>query len=74
MSVNRTNYLFTQTPQVFIGKLIKEAYIKHSDIKTDDVSLVENLVKKINLIKGEEINFKITTQEDWYLAKKIIKS
>ena len=74
MSVNRTNYLFTQTPQVFIGKLIKEAYIKHSDIKTDDVSLVENLVKKVNLIKGEEINFKITTKEDWYLAKKIIKS
>ena len=74
MSVNRTNYLFTQTPQVFIGKLIKEAYKKQSDIKTDDVSLVENLVKKVNLIKGEEINFKITTKEDWYLAKKIIKS
>ena len=74
MSVNRTNYLFTQTPQVFIGKLIKKAYNKQSNTKTDDVSLVENMVKKVNLIKGEEINFKITTKEDWYLAKKIIKS
>ena len=74
MSVNRTNYLFTQTPQIFTGKLIKKAYNKQSDTKTDDVSLVENMVKKVNLIKGEEINFKITTKEDWCLAEKIIKS
>ena len=74
MSVNRTNYLFTQTPQIFIGKLIKKAYQKQSESKTDDVSLIENIVKKVNLIKGEDINFKITTKEDWYLARKIIKS
>tara|TARA_B100001057_G_scaffold227039_2_gene227421 strand:- start:67720 stop:68397 length:678 start_codon:yes stop_codon:yes gene_type:complete len=74
MSVNRNNYLFTQTPQVFIGKLIKKAYEQQSETKTDDVSLIENIVKKVNLIKGEDINFKITTKEDWYLARKIIKS
>tara|TARA_B100000900_G_scaffold376770_1_gene359732 strand:+ start:275 stop:952 length:678 start_codon:yes stop_codon:yes gene_type:complete len=73
-AVNRTNYLFTQTPQVFTGELIKKAYKKRSENKTDDISLIENMVKKVNLIKGEEINFKITTKEDWYLAKKIIKS
>ncbi len=73
-SVNRTNYFFTQTPQIFKGKLIKKAYKKKFEDKTDDVSLIENMVKKVNLIKGEEINFKITTKEDWYLAKKIIES
>ena len=31
-------------------------------------------MSKVNLINGEQINIKITTQEDWWLAQKIIKS
>ena len=74
-SVNRSNFIFTQTPQVFKGDIIKSVYKKdNNNNKTDDISLIEDSVNKVNLINGEKINIKITTKEDWLLAKKIIKS
>ncbi len=73
-SVNRSSFVFTQTPQIFKGELIKNAYKKNNNNKTDDLSLIEESVNKVNLIKGEQLNIKITTKEDWLLAKKIIKS
>ena len=74
-SVNRSNFIFTQTPQIFKGEIIKSAYKKENkNNKTDDISLIEDSVNKVNLINGEKINIKITTKEDWLLAKKIIKS
>ncbi len=74
-SVNRSNFIFTQTPQVFKGDIIKNAYKKgNKHNKTDDISLIEDSVKKVNLIKGEQINIKITTKEDWLCAQKMIKS
>ena len=36
---------------------------------TDDSNVFESLNKKINLIKGEEKNFKITTKKDLILAE-----
>ena len=73
-SVNRSSFLFTQTPQIFKGFIIKKAYQKENNNKTDDISLIEDSVSSVNLIKGEQINMKITTKEDWLLANKIIKS
>lgn len=73
-SVNRSSFLFTQTPQIFKGAIIKKAYKKENNNKTDDISLIEDIVSRVNLIKGEQINMKITTKEDWLLANKIIKS
>ena len=73
-SVNRSSFVFTQTPQIFKGEIIKNAYKIKNNNKTDDISLIEETVNKVNLIQGEQINIKITTKEDWLLAKKIIKS
>ena len=73
-SVNRSSFVFTQTPQIFKGEIIKNAYKKNNSNKTDDISLIEESVNKVNLIKGEQINIKITNKEDWLLAKKIINS
>lgn len=74
-SVDRQNFRFTQTPQVFKAEIIKNAYKKgNNNSKTDDISLIEDDVNKVNLIKGEQINMKITTKEDWFLAQKIIRS
>jgi len=73
-SVNRSSFVFTQTPQIFKGEIIKNAYKKNNNNKTDDISLIEESVNKVNLIKGEQINIKITTKEDWLLAKKIINA
>jgi len=73
ISVDRSNFLLTQTPQIFRADIIKNAYsIKtNTTNKTDDVSLIEDFVFPINLIRGEELNFKITNQKDWELAKLI---
>ena len=73
-SVDRTKYIFTQTPQIFKANIIKNAYKKDKDKATDDITLIEDYVQRVNLIKGEKINMKITTKEDWDLAQKIIRS
>ena len=71
ISVNRSEFLLTQTPQVFKADIISKAYStkSHKISKTDDVSLIEDIVFPINLIYGEELNFKITNPKDWALAK-----
>ena len=72
-SLNRKNYVLIQTPQVFDNSNIKKAYNQKYDKKfTDDANVFETLNKKINLIKGEEKNFKITTENDIKLAKKYL--
>ena len=72
-SLNRKNYVLIQTPQVFDNSDIKKAYDQKYDKKfTDDANVFETLNKKINLIKGEERNFKITTENDLKLAKKYL--
>ena len=72
-SLNRKNYVLIQTPQVFDYSDIKKAYDQKFDKKfTDDANVFETLNKKINLIKGEEKNFKITTENDLKLAKKYL--
>ena len=70
-SVNRSKFVLTQTPQVFQAEIISKAYSSNKNTlnKTDDVSLIEDFVFPINLIPGEEFNFKITTINDWELAK-----
>ena len=75
-SVNRSNFLLTQTPQVFRAEIISKAYLSEENTqrKTDDVSLIEEFIFPINLILGEELNFKITTQKDLELAKIIAKN
>ena len=73
-SVNRTNFILTQTPQIFRGNIIKDAYKKEKSNKTDDISLIESNVQRVNLIKGEQTNLKITTNEDWVLANLLIKN
>ncbi len=62
-SLNRKNYILIQTPQVFNSLDIKKAYKQKFNKRfTDDSNVFESLNKKINLIKGEEKNFKITTK------------
>ena len=74
ISLSKNNYESTlerdklasvQTPQGFKFKIIYEAHLKamHSSA-TDDAQLVKSLGLNIHLIKGDEQNFKITTNED----------
>ncbi len=68
-----------QTPQGFDYKLILKAHhkYKHKNFK-DDSSLIQEMNEKINLLKGEKTNIKITYPDDLkflnILIKPIVKS
>ena len=66
-----------QTPQAFHLSLLKQAYDKAEQEKyigTDDASLVENMGHKVEIVKGNYNNIKITTQEDLLFAHAIINN
>ena len=64
-TLERDKLASVQTPQGFKFKIIYEAHLKamHSSATYDD-QLVKSLGLNIHLIKGDEQNFKITTNED----------
>ncbi len=72
---NRSNFKLTQTPQTFKLSELKSAYfsIENGDQFTDDASVWEFAGNKINLIEGEELNFKITTPDDLKLAESLCR-
>lgn len=74
-SVNRSDFKAIQTPQVFNLKLLKEAY--HQEYKpgfTDDASVYESAGYLVELVEGEERNFKITTPEDLYYGRYLLEN
>ena len=69
-TVNRDDYMFVQTPQVFDSTLLKECYKKaYSPTFTDDASVVESSGYKVATLAGSRFNIKLTTPEDLVLAK-----
>lgn len=66
----------TQTPQIFRRELILKAYNKAKQKKfigTDDASLVERLDEKVQMVEGDQYNFKITYPLDFKLAQLLIE-
>ena len=73
-NVFRESLKLIQTPQGFCFNSIYEAHKKNKEsIHTDDSMILYELKNKIKLIKGEKINFKITTKEDYKIGKLIVK-
>ena len=74
-SIERTGLWAMQTPQIFSGGLIIQAYAslmaKH-EMVTDEVSAVQKLGKKIALLRNEDWNFKITFPHDLELAEHVL--
>jgi 2-C-methyl-D-erythritol 4-phosphate cytidylyltransferase len=70
--VDRAGLYAMQTPQIFLRKLIVEAYaavaIKNLSI-TDEVSAVEFIDAKVFLVANDEFNPKITYPRDLWLAQ-----
>lgn len=68
--VNREKHKLIQTPQAFESSLIKKAYeLPWNESFTDDASVVEKLGAKINLVRGNKENIKITSQVDIKIAE-----
>lgn len=63
----RSTLVAAQTPQVFRGEVLIEAYERARSegyLGTDDSSLVEYIGKRVKIIPGSYGNIKITTKED----------
>ncbi|HDR90208.1 MAG TPA: 2-C-methyl-D-erythritol 4-phosphate cytidylyltransferase [Bacteroidetes bacterium] len=72
--VNRENYRLVQTPQVFRGDFLIEAYdTEYQPFYTDDAVVVEEAGFAIYLTTGERTNIKVTYPEDFRLAAWMIK-
>ena len=63
-NLSREKLLFTQTPQCFDFKSIYKLSKLNKKLVTDEASLFLENKKKVKFIKGEENNYKITTNGD----------
>ena len=74
---SREGLYYTQTPQAFKYKRIKEAHdmavAKNIINATDDVSLIIDAGYKVKMVKGDYMNIKITSAFDLEIAKFILK-
>ncbi|MDD8030803.1 MAG: 2-C-methyl-D-erythritol 4-phosphate cytidylyltransferase [Acidobacteriota bacterium] len=71
----RGKIYFTQTPQLFQFDKIRSAYEKlKGQSFTDDLSLAKTAGLRCGLLPGSQMNFKITSEFDWYLARQLLES
>lgn len=74
--LNRDEVYYVQTPQIFkytdLMNAMNKAY-KENFLGTDESMLVSRTGKKINIVEGSALNFKITTSEDVEMFKRLVK-
>lgn len=74
-TVDRSNTVRVQTPQIFDADLIKGALTKAVTDKleiTDDCSAIERMGFKVKMVEGDVNNIKLTTPEDIRLAETVL--
>ncbi len=75
--IDRKEVYYVQTPQIFKYSDLKSAMDKANKDKfygTDESMLIKRLGKKINIVEGSSINFKVTNRSDIELVKKILRN
>jgi len=79
-TIDRSDLVEVQTPQVFEINLLRQAYAQVGEggqsgaAITDDAGLVEALGKPVMCVEGQTLNFKITRPDDLELARLIVSS
>lgn len=74
-NVERDNLWLIQTPQVFEKEQYRKALdfaVRTGFTATDDSSLMINMGEKIHLCQSPSTNFKVTYEEDAFMAQAII--
>jgi len=72
-ALDRQHIKLVQTPQTFHSKILLPAYqIDYKDKFTDEATVVEAFGLKVQLIAGEENNFKITRPVDLVMAEHLL--
>jgi 2-C-methyl-D-erythritol 4-phosphate cytidylyltransferase len=71
---DRAKYRLIQTPQVFAGSILKEAYRQgYQPGFTDDAGVVESCGYNIHLVDGNPENIKITLKQDFGIAEFLLR-
>ncbi len=71
-TISREGLYRVQTPQAFHRELLLRAYRHSPEALSDDAGLVERLGQPVHLVPGGAMNFKITRQEDWAMAERLL--
>ena len=72
-ALDRNVIKLVQTPQTFHSKILLPAYqIDYKDKFTDEATVVEAFGLKVQLVSGEENNFKITRPVDLVMAEMLL--
>ena len=72
-ALDRAAIKLVQTPQTFHSKILLPAYqIDYKDKFTDEATVMEAFGLKVQLVAGEENNFKITRPVDLVMAEMLI--
>lgn len=71
-TVDRTDLMQVQTPQVFARELLLRAYAQDDLASTDDAGLVERLGEPVVIVEGDPLNLKLTRPGDLALLRAIM--
>ncbi|MBR6525889.1 MAG: 2-C-methyl-D-erythritol 2,4-cyclodiphosphate synthase [Clostridia bacterium] len=70
-TLDRSCLYAMQTPQGFQTELLLKAHRSATQDCTDDAALLENMQYPVYLVDGDPLNFKLTTPEDYQMAKSL---
>lgn len=71
-TIDRTNLMQIQTPQVFERELLVRAYAQDDLSSTDDAGLIERLGERVVVVAGDPQNLKLTRAQDLPLLRAIM--
>lgn len=72
-TLDRKKLYIVQTPQIFHYNILLNALEKIDEEITDDSSAIEKMGYKVKMYMGSYDNIKITTREDLYIARAVLK-
>jgi 2-C-methyl-D-erythritol 4-phosphate cytidylyltransferase len=72
-TIDRTNTMAIQTPQIFERKLLVRAYEQSDLASTDDAGLIERLGEQVVVVQGDSTNMKLTYAHELPLLRAIMK-
>ncbi|MBU2530880.1 MAG: 2-C-methyl-D-erythritol 4-phosphate cytidylyltransferase [Elusimicrobia bacterium] len=75
-TLNRAEYMAVQTPQCYKRNIL-EKIIKKTDLKkdySDESQILEELGIEVKIVKSDNCNIKVTTQEDIIIAEAFMKN
>ena len=72
-TVDRAGFWRAQTPQGFRFQVILEAHRRCTGLAlTDDAAVAEQTGARLALVTGDEDNFKMTTEDDFYRGERLL--